>query len=126
LPEAHVEVLTPPGLYGGGYGAAGMASSIETKAMNADVYNSPGWRRMQDRAANRPVSQPHETRDMVINATALSSFAMGDRAFHDKFGYGTVVGIEGDKLDIAFDKAGIKKIVARFVRSADAAGDVPF
>jgi DNA helicase-2/ATP-dependent DNA helicase PcrA len=51
---------------------------------------------------------------------------MGDRAFHDKFGYGTVVGIEGDKLDIAFDKAGIKKIVARFVRSAEAAGDVPF
>ena len=126
LPEAHVEVLTPPGLYGGGYGAAGMASSIETKAMNADVYNSPGWRRMQDRAANRPVSQPRETRDMVINATALSSFVMGDRAFHDKFGYGTVVGIEGDKLDIAFDKAGIKKIVARFVRSAEAAGDVPF
>jgi DNA helicase-2/ATP-dependent DNA helicase PcrA len=126
LPEAHVEVLTPPGLYGGGYGAAGMASSIETKAMNADVYNSPGWRRMQDRAANRPVSQPRETRDMVINATALSSFATGDRAFHDKFGYGTVVGIEGDKLDIAFDKAGLKKIVARFVRSAEAAGDVPF
>jgi DNA helicase-2/ATP-dependent DNA helicase PcrA len=126
LPEAHVEVLTPPGLYGGGYGAAGMASSIETKAMKADVYNSPGWRRMQDRAANRPVSQPRETRDMVINATALSSFATGDRAFHDKFGYGTVVGIEGDKLDIAFDKAGIKKIVARFVRSAEAAGDVPF
>ena len=126
LPEAHVEVLTPPGLYGGGYGAAGMASSIETKAMKADVYNSPGWRRMQDRAANRPVSQPRETRDMVINATVLSSFVMGDRAFHDKFGYGTVVGIEGDKLDIAFDKAGIKKIVARFVRSAEAAGDVPF
>ena len=32
----------------------------------------------------------------------------------------------GDKLDIAFDKAGIKKIVARFVRSADDADDVPF
>jgi DNA helicase-2/ATP-dependent DNA helicase PcrA len=126
LPPAHVEVLTPPGLYGGGYGAAGMASSIETKAMNADVYNSPGWKRMQDRAASRPVSQPRETRNVVIDATALSSFAMGDRAFHDKFGYGTVVGIEGDKLDIAFDKAGIKKIVARFVRSAEAADDVPF
>ncbi|MCA3436295.1 MAG: UvrD-helicase domain-containing protein [Rhodobacter sp.] len=126
LPEAHVEVLTPPGLYGGGYGAAGMASSIETRAMKADVYNSPGWKRMQDRAASRPVTQPRETRELVINATALSSFAMGDRAFHDKFGYGTVVGIEGDKLDIAFDKAGIKKIVARFVRSAQAAGDVPF
>jgi DNA helicase-2/ATP-dependent DNA helicase PcrA len=126
LPEGHVEVLTPPGLYGGGFGAAGMASTIEARAIKADVYNSPGWKRMQDRAGSRPVAQPQEARGMVIDATALSSFAVGDRAFHDKFGYGTVVGIEGDKLDIAFDKAGIKKIVARFVRSAAAADDVPF
>jgi DNA helicase-2/ATP-dependent DNA helicase PcrA len=126
LPEAHVDVLTPPGLYGGGFGAAGMASSIEAKAMKADVYNSPGWKRMQERAGSRPVAQPREARDMVIDATAVSSFSMGDRAFHDKFGYGTVVGIEGDKLDVAFDKAGIKKIIARFVRSAAAADDIPF
>jgi DNA helicase II / ATP-dependent DNA helicase PcrA len=126
LPDAHVEVLTPPGLYGGGFGAAGMASTIETKAMSADVYNSPGWKRMQERAGARPMAQPREAKDIVIDATAVSSFAMGDRAFHDKFGYGTVVGIEGDKLDIAFDKAGIKKVVSRFVRSANAAGDVPF
>jgi DNA helicase-2/ATP-dependent DNA helicase PcrA len=130
LPGDHVEVLTPPGLYGGGYGAAGMApraeSGLEARAMKADVYNSPGWKRMQDRAGSRPVAQPQEARGMVIDATALSSFVLGDRAFHDKFGYGTVVGIEGDKLDIAFDKAGIKKIVARFVRSAAAADDVPF
>ncbi len=126
LPADHVEVLTPPGLYGGGFGAAGMASTIEAKAMNADVYNSPGWKRMQERAGNRPVGQPREAKGIVIDATAVSSFAMGDRAFHDKFGYGTVVGIEGDKLDVAFDKAGIKKIVARFVRSAQAADDVPF
>jgi DNA helicase-2/ATP-dependent DNA helicase PcrA len=126
LPGDHVEVLTPPGLYGGGFGAAGMASGIEARAARADVYNSPGWRRMQDRAGARPVAQPREARDMVIDATALSAFALGDRAFHDKFGYGTVVGIEGDKLDVAFDKAGIKKIVARFLRSAEAAGDVPF
>jgi DNA helicase-2/ATP-dependent DNA helicase PcrA len=126
LPEAHVDVLTPPGLYGGGFGAAGMASTVEARAIKADVYNSPGWKRMQDRAGSRPVAQPQEARGMVIDATAVSSFAMGDRAFHDKFGYGTVVGIEGDKLDIAFDKAGIKKIVARFVRSAEAADDAPF
>ncbi len=42
---------------------------------------------------------------------------MGDRVFHQKFGYGEIIGIEGDKLDIAFDKAGTKKVVARFVVS---------
>ncbi|MEY4697893.1 MAG: hypothetical protein RIT14_2321 [Pseudomonadota bacterium] len=128
LPAAHVEVLTPPGLYGGGYGAAApaYASTIEDRVGKADVYNSPGWRRMQDRAGARPVAQPREARGVTIDATALSSFTEGDRVFHQKFGYGIVIGIEGDKLDIDFSKAGIKKIVARFVVDADAADDVPF
>ncbi len=46
--------------------------------------------------------------------------------FHVKFGYGRVTGIEGDKLDIRFDKAGEKKIVARFVMPADIGDEVPF
>src|SRR6056297_3017026 len=41
LPEDHVEVLTPPGLYGGGYGASGMRSTLEDTASEANVYNSP-------------------------------------------------------------------------------------
>ncbi len=132
LPDQHVEVLTPPGLYGGGFGAAGMqggfggGSRIEDRATKADVYNSPGWKRMQDRSATRPMSQPRESRNTVIDLDAVSSFTMGDRVFHTKFGYGFVFGIEGDKLDIDFEKAGLKKIVARFVVPADQADDVPF
>ncbi len=37
------------------------------------------------------------------------------RIFHQKFGYGRVLKADGDKLDIAFDKAGRKKIMAAFV-----------
>ncbi|MBV2360454.1 UvrD-helicase domain-containing protein [Thalassococcus sp. CAU 1522] len=127
LPEEHVEVLTPPGLYGGGYGAAGMAlgagSGLEARAAEANVYNSPGWKRLQARAADRPVSQPRESRNTVIDLEAVSAFAVGDRVFHQKFGYGGIVGIEGDKLEIEFDKAGTKKVVARFIHAAD---DIPF
>jgi DNA helicase II / ATP-dependent DNA helicase PcrA len=130
LPSAHVEVLTPPGLYGGGFGAAaaqyGGAGSIEDRVSKADVYNSPGWRRMQDRAASRPIAQPREARGVVIDATALSAFTEGDRVFHKKFGYGIVVGIEGDKLEIDFSKAGLKKVVAGFIVDADDADEVPF
>ncbi|WP_099827590.1 ATP-dependent helicase [Oceaniglobus indicus] len=138
LPEAHVDVLTPPGLYGGGYGAAGMAASaspsialgaqsdLHQRVKDADVYNSPGWKRMQARSASRPMSQPREQRNMTIDATAVSAFTAGDRVFHTKFGYGTVMGVEGDKLDIEFDKAGAKKVVAKFVVEASRAGDVPF
>jgi DNA helicase-2/ATP-dependent DNA helicase PcrA len=121
LPADHVEVLTPPGLYGGNYGAA--SSGIETRAAEANVYNSPGWRRLQARGAERPVSQPREARSPVIDAQALSAHSVGERVFHQKFGYGAILGIEGDKLEIEFEKAGIKKVVARFITGAD---DVPF
>ena len=128
LPGAHVEVLTPPGLYGGGFGAAApyVVTSMDDRVSKADVYNSPGWKRMQDRAQSRPIAQPREARGVVIDATALPAFSEGDRVFHRKFGYGIVIGIEGDKLEIDFSKAGIKKVVAGFVVDADDADDVPF
>ena len=138
LPVDHVAVLTPPGLYGGGFGAAGMAASaspaimgaagsdLHQKAHDADVYNSPGWRRLQGRSQQRGMAMPSEARNMTIDATAISAFSVDDRVFHQKFGYGNVLAIEGDKLEIAFDKAGTKHVVGRFIVSADAADDVPF
>ena len=98
------------------------------RASRADVYNSPGWKRLQARSGHRPMSQPSEARNMTIDSTAISAHAVGDRVFHQKFGYGTITGIEGDKLDIAFEKAGDKKVVAKFVTAAAGAGvdDVPF
>ncbi|GAA6163132.1 UvrD-helicase domain-containing protein [Pelagimonas sp. KU-00592-HH] len=125
LPEDHVEVLTPPGLYGGGYGAAAApsATSFDQRVASANTYNSPGWKRMQARAGQRGLSQPKESRTTVIDLSAVSSFTLGDRVFHQKFGYGTVEHIEGDKLEVAFDKAGIKNVVASYVTAAD---DIPF
>jgi len=128
LPEAHVEVLTPPGLYGGGYGAAApnYGAALDDRATKADVYNSPGWKRMQDRSNARPVAQPRESRNVTIDAEAVSSYVTGDRVFHQKFGYGEIIGIEGDKLSIEFDHAGSKMIVARWVVPAHQVDDVPF
>ena len=121
LPEEHVDVLTPPGLYGGGFGAAAQPSfsTVEDRAAKADVYNSPGWKRMQANSApHTPAARGH-----VIEGTA---FGLGDRVFHQKFGYGAVTAIDGDKLEVAFEKAGVKHIVARFLTSADSAADIPF
>ena len=138
LPEENVEVLTPPGLYGGGFGAAGMAASanpavqdgfgsdLHQKAADANVYNSPGWRRLQSRSQQRGLSQPAQAKNNVIDLQAVSAFTEGDRVFHQKFGYGEVMGIEGDKLVIEFDKAGSKHVVARFIVAATDADDVPF
>ena len=138
LPGEHVDVLTPPGLYGGGYGAAGMGASanpavqemegsdIFDRASKADVYNSPGWKRLQERSAKRGLGQPSEQKNMTIDMNVVSSFSLGDRVFHQKFGYGEVMNIEGEKLDIEFDKAGSKKVVAQYIQSATTIDDMPF
>ena len=43
---------------------------------------------------------------------------VGARVFHQKFGYGTVTAAEDDRLDVAFDKAGDKRVLDRFVEKA--------
>ncbi|MEM7745868.1 MAG: UvrD-helicase domain-containing protein [Pseudomonadota bacterium] len=136
LPPDHVEVLTPPGLYGGSYGAAGASRSpvdtpagsvLEERAVQSNTYNSPGWRRMNERRGRKGVGSPREARSLIIDAEAVSAFSTGDRVFHQKFGYGLVSAIEGDKLTVIFEKAGEKKVVASYVTpAAQANQDVPF
>jgi DNA helicase-2/ATP-dependent DNA helicase PcrA len=54
--------------------------------------------------------------ELVAKSTGtVSEFTLDDRVFHQKFGYGNVVKIDGNKLTIAFEKAGEKKVVDSFV-----------
>jgi DNA helicase-2/ATP-dependent DNA helicase PcrA len=48
-------------------------------------------------------------------AASGGAFPVGTRVLHDKFGPGRVVAVDDDKLDVAFDKAGHKKVIDRFV-----------
>src|SRR6476660_4586314 len=54
--------------------------------------------------------------ELVAKSTGtVSSFAVGERVFHQKFGNGNVVAVDGNKLTIAFDRAGEKRVVDSFV-----------
>ena len=119
MPSDNVEVLTPPGLYGGGYGAVGMNSSLHDEAMAADAYDSPGWKRLQSNSKRSILRKPKDNGNFTIDSTASSVFVIGDRVFHQKFGYGEIQNIEGDKLQIDFEKAGNKKVVSKFITSAE-------
>jgi DNA helicase-2/ATP-dependent DNA helicase PcrA len=64
-------------------------------------------------------------RGPVINAKAkvVSSgdpanapFAAGERIFHQKFGYGRIVSVDGNKLQVDFEKAGAKRVMDGFVQ----------
>ena len=58
----------------------------------------------------------------VVDTLPPGTFDRGVRVFHQKFGYGTVAIVDGDRLDIEFDKAGRKKVIASFVVPEEQAG----
>ncbi|MBL4751217.1 MAG: UvrD-helicase domain-containing protein [Amylibacter sp.] len=119
LPIEHVEVLTPPGLHS----PTAMSSDMADKAARADAYSSPGWKRMQARNAQYTPSTEPKPKRLIIDAEEIPDFAIGNRVAHEKYGAGTVIGVEAGKLSIVFDGGGAKKILASFVTMQD---EVPF
>ena len=78
----------------------------------------PGWQRAlasgYDTSQKR-LAEPDRSAASFA-AKPRSDIAIGARVFHDKFGYGTVTGQEGNKLEIAFEKAGTKRVLDSFVK----------
>ncbi|MGZ8396087.1 MAG: ATP-dependent helicase, partial [Rhodoplanes sp.] len=84
---------------------------------------------LQDEAVEGPASPSERARtkpakrrapltiegELVAKSTGISPFTLGDRVFHQKFGNGNVTHIDGNKLTIAFDRAGEKRVVDSFV-----------
>ena len=44
-----------------------------------------------------------------------ASYKQGERVFHQKFGYGEIRRVDGNKLTVDFDKAGEKRVIDTFV-----------
>ena len=98
---------------------------------HVDEDSAPGLRAMAEPALTRfeglrdGWGQPRRAAPLIEGQASRvsrdASYPPGARIFHRKFGYGSVVAAEGDKLDIAFDKAGVKKVIASFVVPAEQA-----
>ncbi|MGY3617465.1 ATP-dependent helicase [Bradyrhizobium sp. USDA 10063] len=140
LPAHNVEITESKG--GSGWGGAGGygPSRFDNVEAFGSSYTTPGWQRAQ---ANRSRNQNRGggsrggfdeeqspfggfgrnkrapvviEGELVAKSTGtVSEFSLDDRVFHQKFGYGHVVKIDGNKLTIAFEKAGEKKVVDSFV-----------
>jgi DNA helicase-2/ATP-dependent DNA helicase PcrA len=80
----------------------------------------PGWQRAAAQSFDpTPRRLPEATRSAAsFAATPRSDIAPGARVFHEKFGYGTVTAQEGNKLEIAFETAGPKRVIDSFVKPA--------
>lgn len=62
-------------------------------------------------------SQNNSKESNFTQPNSQSKFQDGSRIFHQKFGYGQILNVENDKLDIQFEKSGRKKIIASFVET---------
>ncbi len=96
-------------------GSHGMSESYSTwnGGWGKASGKGTGWER---RKAEEKAGQNWQ---VAKREPSKSGFSRGDRVFHQKFGYGQVTAAEDDKLQIAFDKAGQKKVMAGFVKPAD-------
>ncbi|MEZ5918395.1 MAG: UvrD-helicase domain-containing protein [Alphaproteobacteria bacterium] len=54
----------------------------------------------------------------TVRPVDTHAFTRGQRVFHDKFGYGEIINIDGNKLDIAFEQGGTKRVMSSFVEKA--------
>jgi DNA helicase-2/ATP-dependent DNA helicase PcrA len=127
LPIDHVEAQSDTGYYGASQGMKEAKSRWDEAPAFSGGYSSPGWKRAQSFTATqtpRSVQARHAVieGDGRLIATADpksgSGWSRGARVFHQKFGYGHVRSVEGNKLVVAFDKAGEKKVIDSFVEKA--------
>lgn len=101
LPKEHVEHLG-----GGAYGSM-PASRGDWKNEIDSIMQSVRHKQ----AASTPPNAYSGT-----SSKGNADFPRGVRIFHQKFGYGRVQSANGDHLEIAFDKAGRKKVMADYVK----------
>ena len=78
----------------------------------------PAWKRLATRLKGTSAT-PARDRDGWLPQSGKHDLKTGERVFHQKFGMGTIDAVEADKLEILFDKAGLKKVVASFVSRPD-------
>jgi DNA helicase-2/ATP-dependent DNA helicase PcrA len=105
LPNAEIEADLARGLYGGASAPTGRGTAF-------DVETVPfrGFRRPAQSSAYGP-AEGQQIRK-------IGGFKPGDRVFHQKFGNGTVLVVEDNKLAIDFDQSGEKKVMDAFVEKA--------
>lgn len=92
------------GWQGGGWGSSSQRQNQSYAGLNARFANG----------AKQTSSGQADT-----GQTSAGGFKKGQRVFHEKFGYGRVMHVDADKLDVTFDKAGAKKVLDRFVKGVE-------
>ncbi len=103
LPSEHIEVVAELGLPSG-------------NAWGAAVWGTDWGTAAAEFPPRRPLvldGAPSPRRGEEIRK--IGGFAVGDRIFNQKFGYGTIIEVEDNRLAVSFDLAGDKKVLDAYV-----------
>jgi DNA helicase-2/ATP-dependent DNA helicase PcrA len=121
LPDEHIEMTSEMGFAAApAWGTTTWGSAAADWSGGRAAGASRGWGADWDRSPPRPplLIESSATPRRGREIKRVGGFAVGDRVFHQKFGYGTVRAVEDNKLAVAFEQAGDKKIMDAFVERA--------
>ncbi|XBY46790.1 UvrD-helicase domain-containing protein [Methyloraptor flagellatus] len=97
---------------GGGRGGFGEAG----RGFDHDSYRTPARDRWGNPLREKKLGGVIEGSLVAKSvSTGAATYAVGERVFHQKFGIGSVIEVEGNKLTIDFDRAGRKRVLDSFV-----------
>ncbi len=119
LPADAVIIETDPLQSGNAFGQDGFGMSVGPHFQSGMA--SPGWQRARANSGQTFGRMPYLEAQAELVATSdptAISYSRGERVFHDKFGYGRITAVDGNKLTVAFEKAGEKRVIANFVKRA--------
>lgn len=79
----------------------------------------PAWQRAvaQSSSAARSPAPSERSPAASIGAKPRADLAIGQRVFHEKFGYGQIVDMDGNKLEVDFEQSGSKRVLDSFVKT---------
>jgi DNA helicase-2/ATP-dependent DNA helicase PcrA len=106
IPSRFLDELPPDQIEREGSGAAQRARMADAPAVFSGQFPITSQRpRVIEAGAWEVKERPARPDGMKV----------GQRVFHQKFGYGRVVAVEDDRLEVDFEKAGQKRLLDRFV-----------
>jgi DNA helicase-2/ATP-dependent DNA helicase PcrA len=129
LPADHVEFLSSRGApinpNKGGRFAGSKGSNSYTHSQSASpngyINNQASYGQAHSVASQQSVETRRQNHVAEIPSYP-SALVVGDRVFHEKFGYGAIRFLEAGRAEVAFEKSDVKQVMDRFLKKVPKKG----
>jgi len=114
IPSRFIEELPEEELIGMDLDIINNSSNhFEDYEFNQDYENNKKFKTI----VNSSDINMHIYNENRLNPDNTSNLKIGEKVFHIKFGTGLIIDIDSDKVEVNFDKAGIKKVIGSYLKN---------